>query len=57
MNYYEVYKDRNGEWRWRYIAANGRIIGDSAEGYVNKSDCVAGIGLMKASSSAPIRER
>ena len=38
---WEFYTDSKGEWRWRRIAANGKIVGASAEGYVNKADCVA----------------
>ena len=30
------------------------LIADSAEGYWNQSDCVAGINLVKGSSQAPI---
>jgi uncharacterized protein YegP (UPF0339 family) len=30
---YVYYKDAKGEWRWRLVAANGRIIADSGEGY------------------------
>ena len=54
--YYQVYKDTGGFWRWRYVASNGRIISDSAEGYHNKSDCLAGITIMKGSSNSPIYE-
>lgn len=32
-----IYKDLNGEWRWRMVASNGRIIADSAEGYKRRS--------------------
>ena len=35
---FEVYKDRAGEWRWRMKATNGLIIGDSGQGYANKSE-------------------
>ena len=38
---WEFYKDNKGEWRWRTIAANGKIVGASSEGYKNKSDCIA----------------
>jgi len=38
---WEIYKDKRGEWRWRRIAPNGRKVGASSEGYVNKSDCVS----------------
>jgi uncharacterized protein YegP (UPF0339 family) len=55
-NYYEVYLDKQGYWRWRYVAyQNGKIIADSGEGYVNKSDCLHGIALMKGSANAPVR--
>jgi uncharacterized protein YegP (UPF0339 family) len=30
---FEVYRDTKKEWRWRFIASNGRIMADSAEGY------------------------
>jgi uncharacterized protein len=40
---FEVYKDKKGEWRWRFKASNGDILADSGEGYKNKSDCEAGI--------------
>lgn len=32
-----VYQDESGEWRWRKVAANGRVVGASEEGYVNKA--------------------
>lgn len=54
---YIIYKDRAGEWRWFLQAANGRKIADSAEGYINKQDCLAGIGLVKRSQNTPIYER
>lgn len=55
--YYEVYKDRLGHYRWRYVSTNGRIIADSAEGYINKSDCLQGIAIMKGSTNSPVYER
>lgn len=51
---YVVYKDRAGEWRWTYFAANSRKIADSAEGYKNKEDCLNGIRIMKASANSPV---
>ena len=38
---WEIYKDNSGDWRWRRTASNGKIVGASTEGYVNKSDCIA----------------
>jgi uncharacterized protein YegP (UPF0339 family) len=32
-----LYKDKKGEYRWRLVARNGRIIADSAESYKQKS--------------------
>lgn len=39
----DVYIDTAGEWRWRFLSANGTdIIADSSEGYKNKVDCENG---------------
>lgn len=33
----EVYEDEAGEFRWRRVAtANGEVVGDSAEGFVDR---------------------
>lgn len=40
MDKWEFYTDGAGEWRWRRIASNGRIVGASSQGYKNRSDCV-----------------
>ena len=37
---WEFYQDTSGDWRWRRIAPNGRIVGSSSQGYANRSDCV-----------------
>lgn len=34
---FHIYEDQSGDWRWRLVAANGRIIADSAEGYTSKA--------------------
>ena len=52
--YFEVYRDTINNWRWRLWSSNGRIIADSAEGYVNKSDCLNGIDLVKSAYSSPV---
>lgn len=39
MDKWEIYKDGSDLWRWRRTASNGRIVGASSQGYVNKSDC------------------
>jgi len=30
---FEIYKDKQGDYRWRLVAANGRITAESGEGY------------------------
>lgn len=32
-----VYRDVAGQWRWRATAANGRVVADSGQGYVQCS--------------------
>jgi len=54
--HYRLYKDMNGQWRWRYVAANGRIIADSGEGYVSRTDCLHGIALIKGSANSQVIE-
>lgn len=51
---YIVYKDRAGQWRWQLQAANGKVIADSGEGYVNKADALHGVNLVKGSAAAPV---
>lgn len=36
---WELYEDAAGEWRWRLVARNGRIVADSGEGYTRRRDC------------------
>lgn len=42
-----IYKDKTGEWRWRLLAPNTRIIADSAEGYSTKEGAIEGIKDVK----------
>ena len=54
---FTVYKDKKGQHRWRLRAANGKIIADSGEGYINKQDCLDAIGLVRTQSpTATIKE-
>lgn len=34
--HFEVFRDSRGDWRWRLVAGNGRVIADSGEGYASK---------------------
>jgi uncharacterized protein YegP (UPF0339 family) len=40
MDKWEIYQDSVGQWRWRRVAANGRIVGASSEGFSTRSACV-----------------
>jgi uncharacterized protein YegP (UPF0339 family) len=42
-------KDGRGHWYWIYYARNGEAIARSSESYVNRSDCLHSIGLLKNS--------
>ncbi|MBH9993858.1 MULTISPECIES: DUF1508 domain-containing protein [Bartonella] len=53
---FEIYKDKNGEWRWHLKAANHEKIATSGEGYKNKADALHAIDLVKSSSHAPVEE-
>jgi uncharacterized protein YegP (UPF0339 family) len=43
---FEYYLDKASEWRWT-LKTHGKTIGDSGEGYKNKSDCLAMIEKIK----------
>jgi uncharacterized protein YegP (UPF0339 family) len=57
---FQVYEARRGlmrrkQWRWRIKAPNGRTIGDSAESYNNKGDCIAmAEGIIEKAGKAKI---
>jgi uncharacterized protein YegP (UPF0339 family) len=35
---FDIYSDSAGEYRWRLVAPNGKIIADSGEGYDSRSN-------------------
>lgn len=37
----KFYRDALGEWRWRRVSNNGRILANAGEGYKNATDCEA----------------
>ena len=36
--HFEIYTDHEGFFRWRLVAANGKIVADSGEGYESYSN-------------------
>lgn len=55
--FYEILKNKHGQFYWHLKAGNGQIIAWSGETYVRKTDCQAGINLVKGSSAAPVYDR
>ena len=53
MGKFEIFKDSQGEFRWRLRAANGEVIA-SGEGYTSKAGCLNGIESVR--ENAPIAE-
>lgn len=53
MSKFEIYKDSQGEFRWRLRAANGEVIANG-EGYTSKAGCLNGIESVR--KNAPIAE-
>jgi len=51
---FQIYQDSKSEWRWRLVAANGKKIADSAEGYKNKAHCRRMVNVVKGSDCAPV---
>lgn len=41
----EFYKDTAGEWRFRFVAANGKIVAVS-QGYKSKRSCLKGVAAV-----------
>lgn len=54
MAAFELYKDKDRQFRWRLRAGNGRIIADSGEGYVRRIDCEHGIELLKTEAAGAV---
>ncbi|MEL6198108.1 MAG: DUF1508 domain-containing protein [Pseudomonadota bacterium] len=38
---FEVYRDRQGAWRWRYLRLDGRVAGAACEGFPDRETCEA----------------
>lgn len=54
---YQIYRTLTllgRRWRWRLVAANGRIIA-SGESFNSYAACVDSVDLFRASANAPVR--
>lgn len=50
----EVYRDRAGTWRWRLLARNHRIVGDSGEGYSRRRDAYRAVKRLLVMARATV---
>jgi hypothetical protein len=48
---FELYEDRENNYRWRLRHENGNIIADCGEGYASKQKAKQGIESVKANAS------
>ncbi|WP_255149738.1 HVO_2922 family protein [Halorarius halobius] len=54
---FELYEDRDGDYRWRLVHENGNIIADSGEGYATRQKARQGIDSVKQNApDAPVNE-
>lgn len=40
---FHMYVDQSGQFRWRLVDGNNRIVADGSEGYVSRQGCEKGI--------------
>lgn len=40
---HHVYRDSQGDYRWKAVHENSRIMADSGEGYDKLEDCIHGL--------------
>ena len=54
---FQVFKDKRNQWRWRLVAANGKIVAQS-EAYTRPSDARKGArAVIRAAQVAYIEEK
>lgn len=49
--YFYIYKDTAKQWRWRFVATNGKTIAVSSEAYHNLVDCEHSVKLLQTEGS------
>lgn len=53
---FQLYKDKQGEYRWRLRHSNGNILATASEGYSSKAAALKCIENVKGSADAAIEE-
>lgn len=54
VNRVHLYQDKNGEWRWRFIAKNQRLLANGGEGYKNRQDCIDSAEMVTGTSFSQV---
>ena len=55
---FEIYKGKIGDFHWRLIHTNGRVIAKSGEGYTTKVNAINGLNSVKANApNATVEDR
>ena len=54
MERIETYRDHAGGHRWRWLAANNRVMADSGEDYENESDMIEAARHVRGEGGPPI---
>jgi uncharacterized protein YegP (UPF0339 family) len=50
----KIYRDSAGDYRWRLLGSNGRIMADSSEGYATKYNCSLAVERFRTAASEAI---
>jgi uncharacterized protein YegP (UPF0339 family) len=50
------YRDVRGEWRWKIVARNGRIVGASSEGFKRERAARRNLELVRNATREPHRD-
>lgn len=52
-----IYRDKQGRWRWRLMAANHEIIADSGQSYGRRRDAEDGLRLATQAPTEVMEEK
>jgi uncharacterized protein YegP (UPF0339 family) len=52
MNRFEAFEDLSDKWRWRLIAANGRVVATSGESFDSHADALGAATTVRGLASA-----
>jgi uncharacterized protein YegP (UPF0339 family) len=50
---WDVYEDQAGQWRWRAVARNGKVLADGAEGYASERNAKRALSAFQLAVREP----